>query len=124
MTHVTCRLTAKTRDQLRNPTLGNRVWATPFLATNSLLVTCPLQCYLPVCHYHHSFRLFLTVHILPLIHTHTRRPLLHKNLTFYHNIILTFTVRSTDNNDLQHAKMDGLTDHAIMVTTGRILFYA
>ena len=28
MTHVTCRLTAKNRDQLRNPTLSNRVWAT------------------------------------------------------------------------------------------------
>jgi len=28
MTHVTCSLTAKNRDQLRNPTLGNRVWAT------------------------------------------------------------------------------------------------
>ena len=28
MTHVTCRLTAKNRDQLRNHTLGNRVWAT------------------------------------------------------------------------------------------------
>jgi len=27
MTHVTCRLTAKNRDQLRNPTLCNRVWA-------------------------------------------------------------------------------------------------
>ena len=25
---VTCRLTAKNQDQLRNPTLGNRVWAT------------------------------------------------------------------------------------------------
>ena len=25
---VTCRLTAKNRDKLRNPTLGNRVWAT------------------------------------------------------------------------------------------------
>ena len=31
MTHVTCRLTAKNRDQLRNPTLGNRVWALSFL---------------------------------------------------------------------------------------------
>ena len=33
MIHVTCRLTAKNRDQLQNPTLGNRVWATflPFL---------------------------------------------------------------------------------------------
>jgi len=30
MTHVTCRLTAKNRNQLGNPTLGNtcRVWAT------------------------------------------------------------------------------------------------
>ena len=28
MTHVTCSLTAKNRDQLRNPMLGNRVWAT------------------------------------------------------------------------------------------------
>jgi len=28
MTHVTCRLTAKNWDQLRNPTLGNRVLAT------------------------------------------------------------------------------------------------
>jgi len=27
MTHVTCRLTARNRDQLRNPTLGNLVWA-------------------------------------------------------------------------------------------------
>jgi len=27
MTHVTCRLTAKNRDHHRNPTLGNRVWA-------------------------------------------------------------------------------------------------
>jgi len=30
MTHVTCRLTAKNRDQLRNSTLGNQVWATFF----------------------------------------------------------------------------------------------
>ena len=28
MIHVTCRLTAKNGDQLRNPTLGSRVWAT------------------------------------------------------------------------------------------------
>jgi len=28
MTHITCRLTAKNRDQLQNPSLGNRVWAT------------------------------------------------------------------------------------------------
>ena len=30
MTYVTRRLTAKYRDQLRNPTLGNRLWATFF----------------------------------------------------------------------------------------------
>ena len=30
MIHVTCRLTAKNRDQLQNPMLGNRVWATFF----------------------------------------------------------------------------------------------
>ena len=30
MTYVTCRLTAKNRDQLRNPTLGNRARATFF----------------------------------------------------------------------------------------------
>jgi len=28
MIHITRRLTAKNRDQLRNPTLGNQVWAT------------------------------------------------------------------------------------------------
>jgi len=28
MADVTCRLTAKNQDQLRNPMLGNRVWAT------------------------------------------------------------------------------------------------
>ena len=28
MTHITCRLTAKNRDQLRNPTLDNRARAT------------------------------------------------------------------------------------------------
>jgi len=33
MTHVTCRLTAKNRDQRQNPTLGNRVWANFYLFT-------------------------------------------------------------------------------------------
>ena len=37
MTHVACRLTAKNRDQLRNHTLGNRVWAT-FTFLNSIPV--------------------------------------------------------------------------------------
>ena len=36
MTHVTCRLTAKNRDQLQNPTLGNRVWA-----TFTFFIPCP-----------------------------------------------------------------------------------
>ena len=36
MTHVACRLTAKNRDQLRNPTLGNRVRAT-FTSTYGLV---------------------------------------------------------------------------------------
>jgi len=30
MTHAACRLTAKNRNQLQNPVLGNRVWATFF----------------------------------------------------------------------------------------------
>ena len=40
MTHVTCRLTAKNRDQLRNPTLGNAVWAT-FLHTYIRIYIAP-----------------------------------------------------------------------------------
>ena len=39
MTHVTCRLTAKDRDYLRNPTLCNRVWATFTFNTNRLIVS-------------------------------------------------------------------------------------
>jgi len=35
MTHVICRLTAKNRDQLRDPTLGSRVWATFTFADDS-----------------------------------------------------------------------------------------
>jgi len=38
MTHVTCRLTAKNRDQLRNPTLGNQVWATFFKFTATVSI--------------------------------------------------------------------------------------
>jgi len=44
MTHVTCRLTVKNRDQLRNPALGNRVRAT-FTFTYSLaLVVLAAAC--------------------------------------------------------------------------------
>jgi len=42
MTHVTCRLTAKNRDQLRNPTLGNWVWATFTFYLPCLLLICIL----------------------------------------------------------------------------------
>jgi len=28
MTHITCMLTVNNRDQLRDPTIGNRLWAT------------------------------------------------------------------------------------------------
>ena len=28
MTHITCRLTAKNRNHLQNPTVGNQAWAT------------------------------------------------------------------------------------------------
>ena len=42
MTHVTSRLTAKNRDRLRNPTLGNRVWATfTFLPSTDACVQYP-----------------------------------------------------------------------------------
>ena len=45
---VTCRLTAKNRDQLRNPTLSNRVWATfTFLVTD--YVTLNLYVCMYVC---------------------------------------------------------------------------
>ena len=43
MTHVTCRLTAKNQDQLRNPTLCSRVWL-PF--TFYGFIACDL---FPVC---------------------------------------------------------------------------
>jgi len=38
MTHVTCRLTAKNRDQLRNPTLGNQGWSTFFIVSRTTTV--------------------------------------------------------------------------------------
>ena len=38
MTHVTRRLTAKNRDQLRNPTFGSRVWL-PFYNMHATAVT-------------------------------------------------------------------------------------
>ena len=44
MTHVTCRLTAKNRDQLQNhPTLSNRVWATFTFFTCSYSALCDVE---------------------------------------------------------------------------------
>ena len=42
MTHITCRLTAKNWDHLRNPMLGNRVWATYLylLLLNTIIYCC------------------------------------------------------------------------------------
>jgi len=53
VTHVTCRLTAKNWDQLRNPTLGNRVSATftffPVLQVFNLSVSVYVGIYVPAC---------------------------------------------------------------------------
>ena len=43
MTYVTCRLTDKDRDQLRNPKVGNRVWATFYYACVALRKYISLQ---------------------------------------------------------------------------------
>ena len=49
MTHVTCRLTAKNRDQLWNPTLGNRVWATFTFFYIVIVLAVPSLCYSVSC---------------------------------------------------------------------------
>ena len=49
MTHGACRLTAKNRNQLRNPTLGSRVWTTFTclgLTHNTCLIVLPYS-YVP-----------------------------------------------------------------------------
>jgi len=49
MTHVTCRLTAKNWDQLRDPTFGNRVWAAytfyPARSLDDLVVPREVHCW-------------------------------------------------------------------------------
>jgi len=43
ITHITCRLTAKNWDQLQNPTLSNRVWATfTFFISSVSVIGCSL----------------------------------------------------------------------------------
>ena len=51
MTHVTCRLTAKNQDQLRNPTLINRVWATFTFLTYSILAYVNINRIVKICRY-------------------------------------------------------------------------
>ena len=57
--HVTCSLTAKNQDQLPNPMLGSRIWATFFLVSTAelyVLLSCSQQemdcllVYAQVCH--------------------------------------------------------------------------
>jgi len=61
MTQVTCRLTAKNRDQLRNPTLSNRVWASfTFLPRRAL--ASPAMGHVPprlptIYFFHHTLKL-------------------------------------------------------------------
>ena len=44
VTRIICRLTAKNWDQLRNPTLCNRVWATCTFSMNTVCMYGTLQC--------------------------------------------------------------------------------
>jgi len=58
LTHVTCRLTAKNRYQLRNPTLGVRVWATflHFVCMRACVVfVLSLNAFANICHLLISF---------------------------------------------------------------------
>ena len=50
MIHITCRLTAKYRDQLWNPTLANRVWASFFVCAGSLAKHFIISSSLPDCY--------------------------------------------------------------------------
>jgi len=77
MTHITCRLTAKNRDQLRNPTLGSRVWAT----CTFFFYRCGLAesvCYVIYCRNVHQIlssgqkHLHMNTLSLSLTHTHAR----------------------------------------------------
>jgi len=73
MTHVTCRLTANNRDQLRNPTLDNRVWATFTFFTSPLMKMHKLQSFSgslecqtkKLCCRRRTARLDVSVRVLP-----------------------------------------------------------
>jgi len=67
MTHATCRLTAKNRDQLRNPRLVNRVWAT-FTFCKNVYTTVP--CYYDLLH---PTKTFPFIHIRLLVEQLTKR---------------------------------------------------
>jgi len=57
MTHVTCRLTAKQWDQLRNPTLCNREWATFTFYLSLLLISSHLSP-LPISSFHNGWGVY------------------------------------------------------------------
>jgi len=57
MSHITCRLTAKNRDRLRKPTLGNRVWATFTTSTFNIYYLT----FLHFLHYSTQRQVFLAV---------------------------------------------------------------
>ena len=70
MTQVTCRLTAKNRDRLQDPTLGNRVWATfTFLQMVQLM---PLQWWQQQQQSHHPTNVVkaFTAEKYHITHTH------------------------------------------------------
>ena len=86
MTHVTCRLTAKNPDQLQNPTLCNRVWATftlfrqsarwpPTLRPTQLTWAASLPRLLPsaftiaICYYYSARLPVLVLHRAPSLYT-------------------------------------------------------
>jgi len=73
MTHVTCRLTAKNRDQLRNHTLGSRKWAIYYTCTVQLVISAVL------IHNAFSFIAFYSCHMLNWLSVSFRA---HVNITY------------------------------------------
>ena len=84
MAHITSRLTAKNRDQLQNPTLGNRVWVTfTFFTVSNRSVQLPKTgerwggglelltrlCARSVAHSYDSFRQDLKTSLVLLAYT-------------------------------------------------------
>ena len=86
MTHVTCRLTAKNRNQLRNPTLSNRVWASftffaqplpAWITWCRLVVGCQTSSQLVACMYVSSADRRVHVLLGSVLHNQHRQRHLH-----------------------------------------------